>query len=151
MRQEEIEWNFKARIHLQVKGFTNRSRAFQRNCFHNEPTANHGKGANPPRTISHRLSVDNGGKGSLWKRLDLRLGLEIQPCRFAGNGILHSNASKRELRISLLLPRNGQDVGSQTACVEPKASSESSRTVQLASLFASLQIMISVLDSSRKC
>ncbi|GBN90937.1 hypothetical protein AVEN_200921-1 [Araneus ventricosus] len=37
------------------------SRSVRRSYFHNEPTMNRGKGTNPPRTINHHLSVDNGG------------------------------------------------------------------------------------------
>ncbi|GBN29538.1 hypothetical protein AVEN_78187-1 [Araneus ventricosus] len=67
----------RAHIHLRVEGFTNHSRAVRRNYFHDKPTANHGKGTNPPRAINHRLSVANGSGGrSLRKRVGILLGLE---------------------------------------------------------------------------
>ncbi|GBM76294.1 hypothetical protein AVEN_81844-1 [Araneus ventricosus] len=45
-------------IACQFERFENRWRAVRRNYFHDEPTANHGKGSNLLQTINHCLSVE---------------------------------------------------------------------------------------------
>ncbi|GBL96198.1 hypothetical protein AVEN_118744-1 [Araneus ventricosus] len=50
---------------MRVERFATGSRTVRTNYFHDEPIANHGKGANPLRIINHLLSVANGRRRSL--------------------------------------------------------------------------------------
>ncbi|GBO13220.1 hypothetical protein AVEN_53613-1 [Araneus ventricosus] len=58
---QPLKWIcYKGAYHLGAEPFANNSVAVRRNDFHEEPNANHEKGANPFLIINHRLSVANG-------------------------------------------------------------------------------------------